>query len=164
MADTDIEKSFTMHKIYVKDFSFEAPRSPEIFSADVKWKPKLTINVGWETNKISETSFESVLKATVTADLEDKTVYLVEIEQAGLFGIEGYNDEEMEHLLNSFCPQVLYPFVREAIADVVGKGGFPRMLLKPMQFDALYAQHKAQAKTKESQPDEESQLDEESAQ
>jgi len=156
MAETEEEKGFSINKIYIKDFSFEAPRSPAVFTKDVDWKPDLTINVGWVTNKFAETTFETVLKVTITADLEEKTVYLVEVQQAGVFGLEGYNDEETELLLNTHCPQILFPFVREAIADMVGKGGFPQMMLKPMQFDALYAQSKAQADAEGSQPDEES--------
>ncbi|MEE8429339.1 MAG: protein-export chaperone SecB, partial [Gammaproteobacteria bacterium] len=96
MADIDAEKSFSIKNIYVKDLSFEAPKSPAIFSKDVSWKPKLTINIGWVTNKLSETTFESVLKATVTANLEEKTAYLVELEQAGLFEVKGYSEKEME--------------------------------------------------------------------
>ncbi len=156
MADIDAEKSFTINRIYVKDLSFEAPRSPAVFSTELNWKPNLKINIGWISNKLSETTFESVLSVTVTADLEEKTVYLVEIQQAGLFELKGYSEEEMGPLLNSYCPQVLFPFVREAIADVVGKGGFPRMMLKPMHFDAIYAQNKAQTETENPQPDEES--------
>ncbi len=156
MAETEEEKGFSINKIYIKDFSFEAPRSPAVFAKDTDWRPDLKINVGWVTNKFTETTFETVLKVTITADLEEKTVYLVEIQQAGIFGLKGYSDEEMELVLNTNCPQILFPFVREAIEDMVGKGGFPRMMLQPMQFDALYAQNKAQAETEGSQPDEES--------
>ncbi len=156
MAGTDAEKSFTIRNIYIKDLSFEAPKSPAVFSKDVSWKPRLKINIGWVTNKLSDTLFESVLKVTVTADLEKKTVYLVEVQQAGIFELKGCSKEEIEPLLNTYCPQILFPFVREAIADMVGKGGFPQLMLKPMDFDAIYAQNKAQAEIEEPQPDEES--------
>ncbi len=156
MADTDAEKHFSISKLYIKDLSFEAPSSPAFFAGDVNWNPNLKINIGWVTNKISDKLFESVLKVTITAYLEEKTVYLAEVQQAGIFELKGYSKEEMEPLLNTYCPQLLFPFVREVIADVVGKGGFPQLMLKPMDFEAIYAHNKAQAETEEPQPDEES--------
>jgi len=99
---------------------------------------------------------EVVLTVTVTAKLGDKTAYLVEVHQAGVFTVSGFEGDQLAHMLGSFCPSILFPYAREAISDIVGKGGFPQILLTPVNFDALFAQHKQELQQKLAQTAEES--------
>lgn len=133
------ERQFALQKIYIKDVSFETPHSPEVFT--LKWEPQVEFNLSSNAERLQEGLFEISLTTTLTAKLEEKTAYLVEICQAGIFAVAGFTDEEFGPLLGSYCPNVLFPFVREAISDLVMKGGFPPMLLAPVNFDALYMQH-----------------------
>jgi preprotein translocase subunit SecB len=137
------ERQFTLQKIYVKDVSFETPHSPEVFT--LKWEPKVEFNLASNAKQLQEGLFEVSLTVTLTVKVEDKTAYLVEICQAGIFSAAGFTDQEFGHLLGSYCPNVLFPYAREAVSDLVIKGGFPPMLLAPVNFDALYMQHLQQA-------------------
>lgn len=132
-----------LQKIYVKDFSFESPNSPEVFTEEIN--PKTQLNLRSGHRELDDDSYEVVLTVTVDAKVEDRTVFLVEIQQAGLFRMAGVNDEQKAMLLGSFCPGVLYPYVREAISSVVQRGGFPEFLLQPIDFDSLYAQSRKEA-------------------
>ncbi|MDH5516920.1 MAG: protein-export chaperone SecB [Gammaproteobacteria bacterium] len=134
------QKNFAIQKLYLKDVSFEAPLSPAVFSEE-NWAPEINVQLNTESNALAENVIESVLKITVTAQHEQKTVFLVELHQAGVFTLEGFNDEEKAGMIGSYCPNLLFPFAREAISDLVTKGGFPQLLLAPVNFDALYAQH-----------------------
>jgi len=141
MADensTNPEKQLLLQKIYVKDFSFESPHAPEIFSSNVS--PQTRLNIKSAAKEVATDTQEVVLTLTVEAIDQDKTLFIVEIEQAGLFRLQGYSGEEMQMLIGSYCPGTLYPFAREAISDVITRGGFPQLLLQPINFDALYAQ------------------------
>lgn len=133
------ERQFSIQKIYVKDVSFETPNSPGIFTQ--QWDPKVEFNLSSSGQQVQEGVYEVSLTVTVTVKIEDKTAYLVEINQAGIFTATGFQNEEISHLLGSYCPNLLFPYAREAVSDLVGKGGFPPMLLAPVNFDALYAQH-----------------------
>lgn len=133
------ERLFNIQKIYVKDVSFETPNSPEIFTQ--QWDPKVEFNLSSNGQQIQDGIYEVNLTVTVTVKIEEKTAYLVEINQAGIFSVSGFQNEEIGHLLGSYCPNLLFPYAREAVSDLVGKGGFPPMLLAPVNFDALYAQH-----------------------
>ena len=135
---THSNKQLALQKIYIKDLSFESPRAPEIFSSNTS--PQTRLNIKSSANKVATDTQEVVLALTVEAIDEDKALFIVEIEQAGLFQIKGYTDEEMHMLIGSYCPGALYPFAREAISDVISRGGFPQLLLQPINFDALYAQ------------------------
>ncbi|CAL1239899.1 protein-export chaperone SecB [Candidatus Methylocalor cossyra] len=141
MADesTPPERQFALQKIYIKDVSFETPHSPHIFT--VAWDPKVEFNLASNTQPIQEGLFEVTLTVTLTVKIEDKTAYLVEVCQAGIFSLLGFSEQEFGHLLGSYCPNVLFPYAREAVSDLVIRGGFPPMLLAPVNFDALYAQH-----------------------
>lgn len=130
---------FTIQKIYVKDISFEAPNSPQSFTEE--WKPGVNLDLNTNAQSIAENSYEIVLSLTVTVSNADKTAYLVEVQQAGIFGIEGFGDTDLRGMLGSFCPNILFPYAREAVSDIVTRGGFPQMLLSPINFDALYEQH-----------------------
>lgn len=135
------EKRLGVVKVYIKDFSFESPQAPGIFNIQ-EWKPNTNLNLRSSHTAVSESLHEIVLTVTVDAKDEEggKTIFLIELQQAGLFEISGYDEQEMGALIGSFCPNVLFPFARESIASTVQKGGFPEFLLQPINFDALYQQ------------------------
>ena len=133
------EPQFAIQRIYTKDLSFESPNVPVIFTE--KWEPQINVDLNSTGNAISEGLYEVELKLTVTAKLGDKTAYLVEVKQAGIFVISGFNEADLGGMIHSYCPNLLFPYAREVISDIVSKGSFPQMLLQPINFDALYAQH-----------------------
>ena len=133
------ERQFAIQKIYTKDISFETPNSPKIFT--IKWEPSVDINLGTQVSNLEQNLFEVALTVTATVKCNDTVAYLAEVCQAGIFVLEGFNEQEMGPMLGSFCPNILFPYAREAISDFVTKGGFPQLLLAPVNFDALYAQH-----------------------
>ncbi|MBF0256950.1 MAG: protein-export chaperone SecB, partial [Gammaproteobacteria bacterium] len=120
-------KQFELQRIYLKDLSFETPNSPQIFLQE--WKPKIDLQLGTEAHRLDEGVFEVVLKVTVTNSVADKTAFLAEVQQAGIFILRGFSDPEMAQMLGSYCPNVLFPYAREAISDLVTKGSFPQFLL-----------------------------------
>jgi preprotein translocase subunit SecB len=132
------EQQFIIERIYVKDVSFESPNSPSIFTEE--WRPDTNLQLNTEVTPISDTHYEVVLLITVTVKSQNKTAFLVEVAQAGVFQITGYDTDQLNHLLASYCPSNLYPYAREAIASLISKGSFPEMHLSPINFDALYAQ------------------------
>jgi preprotein translocase subunit SecB len=142
MADeqpqTAAQKQLVLQKIYVKDLSFESPKAPAVFTTNISPQTQLNIRTG--SQEVGPNMTEITLTLTVEAKDNDATLFLIEVAQAGVFMLQGYTPEERSMLVGSFCPNTLYPFAREAIADVVGKGGFPQLLLQPINFDALYAQ------------------------
>jgi preprotein translocase subunit SecB len=133
---------FALQRIYTKDISFETPNSPAIFTE--KWEPAVNVDLNSASSPLQEGVYEVVLTVTVTAKVGEKTAYLAEVQQAGIFVVAGFGEQEMGGMLNAFCPNMLFPFAREAIADLVNKGSFPQLLLAPINFDALYAQHQQQ--------------------
>lgn len=147
MAETNsvTEKQFAIQKIYTKDISFETPNAPKIFT--LKWEPSLDLNLGTHVEPLDGSMFEVVLTITVTVKIGDATAYLVEVQQAGIFAIAGFDEQEMGPMLGSFCPNVLFPYAREVISDLVNKGGFPQLILAPVNFDALYMQHLQQSQS-----------------
>ncbi|MBT8088005.1 MAG: protein-export chaperone SecB [Gammaproteobacteria bacterium] len=138
------EKRLSISKIYLKDFSFESPQSPAIFRRG-DWKPQTNLNLRSSHSPVEESLHEVVLTLTVEAKEDDKTCFLIELQQAGLFDISGYEDEEFKAIVGSFCPNILFPYARESIASLVQKGGFPEFVLQPINFDALFMQAQAQA-------------------
>lgn len=140
------EQVFEIQRIYLKDASFESPTVPQIFTQE--FKPETNVDLNSVHRKLQDNIFEVELNITLTAKVKEDVAYLVEIKQAGIFGAAGYNDEQMGHMLSSYCPNLLFPFAREVICDLIVKGGFPQMLLSPINFDALYMQTlQEQAKT-----------------
>lgn len=133
------EKQFAIQKIYTKDVSFETPNSPKVFT--LKWEPALDLNLGTNVQTLENNMFEVTLTITATVKIGENTAYLVEIQQAGIFTIAGFSEQEMGPMLGSFCPNILFPYAREVISDLVSKGGFPQLILAPVNFDALYMQH-----------------------
>ncbi|GAB3368945.1 protein-export chaperone SecB [Spongiibacter taiwanensis] len=143
------QAKFALKRIYTKDASFEAPNSPVTFTK--AWQPKMHVDLNTRSRQVSEGNFEVVLTVTVTAKLEEETAYLVEVHQAGLFLAEGVEGEQMRQILGIACPNMLFPYVREAIDSAVVKGGFPAVALQPVNFEALYRQAEAEAANKQSE-------------
>ena len=134
------KQQFGIKKLYLKDASYESPGTPQSFGF-AKWEPKVELNLTNTHTHIEGDLYEGVLNATVTVQVEDKTVFLIEVQYAGLFGIVGFSEEERSYLLGSQCMTVMFPYAREVISDLTVRGGFPPLILSPVNFDALYQQH-----------------------
>lgn len=139
------QQTFSIQKIYVKDVSLEIPNAPHIFTQT--WEPQVNLDLNSSANMLADGVYEVDLSVTVTVNLGDKTAYLVEVKQAGIFSISGFNEQEVSQLMGSFCPNVLFPYARETVSDLATRGGFPQLLLAPVNFDAIYAQQLAQQAT-----------------
>lgn len=137
------EQRFSLKRIYVKDLSFEAPNSPEIFENQLN--PKIDFNLSTRHKFIKDSYYEVVLKLSADAKYEDKSMFLVEVEQAGIFDIHGIEENQMEPILAVMCPNVLYPYARETIDNLVLKGSFPPLMLDAVNFEVVYA-HSLQQK------------------
>lgn len=137
---------FALLRIYLKDVSFETPNSPAIFMQELNQDVNLQLNTS--VNPLEDDTFEVVLSVTVTAKQGDKTSFLVEVHQAGIFALKGFEESQKGAMLGAYCPNTLFPFAREAIADLVMKGGFPQILLAPINFEALHAQNIARKREK----------------
>jgi preprotein translocase subunit SecB len=144
--DTQAEQSqqagFSIEKIYVKDASLEIPNAPQIFTD--RTAPQVSIELGNAAQMLEEGIFEVSIKVTVTSKIEDKTVFLVEVTQAGIFQIRNVPEENLEMIAGITCPNILFPYAREAVSDLVVRAGFPPVLLNPINFEALFAQQKQQ--------------------
>ncbi len=138
MANETAQK-FEIQKIYVKDVSFETPNSPKIFTE--KWNPKTDVHIQTENNKLDKNIFEVCIIVTVTANQDETIAFLAEVKQAGIFLMQNFPKNQHGKLLGSYCPNILFPFAREVVAELIAKGGFPQLLLNPVNFDALYQQH-----------------------
>jgi preprotein translocase subunit SecB len=134
------EQQFAIQKIYLKDVSFESPNSPMVFT-EGEFKPEINVQINSGHTTIGTDTHEVVLSVTVTAKKDDKTAFLVEVKQAGVFAITGFAQENLAGMLGAFCPETLFPYAREAVSELVSKGGFPQLLLAPVNFNALYTQH-----------------------
>ncbi|MBL4658729.1 MAG: protein-export chaperone SecB [Alcanivoracaceae bacterium] len=143
------DANFQIHKIYVKDLSFEIPSGSEVFHGD--WKPNLNLHVHTSSNALSdENSHEVVLKIKCEVTSNDKECFVIELEQAGIFSLKNVTDEQLRHALGAFSPNILYPYAREVISEIVSKGGFPQLALAPIDFEIMYQQEmekRATAKT-----------------
>src|SRR3546814_10052304 len=129
---------FTVEKIYLKDVSFEAPGAPQVFAE--KGQPQLQMNLTQKVQRLAENAYEVGLGVTLTCTIAEKTAYLAEVQQAGVFGLAGFDERALDAMLGTHCPNTLYPFVRQAIGDLIQSGGFPPFLLQPINFDSLYAE------------------------
>ena len=138
-------KVFLLQQLYVKDLSFEAPNSPAIFQAS-GIEPETELNIRNSHTVFDNHQYEVVLHIRVHAKKDAQTIFLAEIDQAGLFRMEGYSSDQVNTLLGTQCPATLFPYARESIASLVGKGGFPPLILQPISFDALYAQARERQK------------------
>jgi preprotein translocase subunit SecB len=137
-APRDDGPQLVLQKIYVKDLSFESPKAPEVFTSNAA--PQTQLNLRYGNRDLGQDNIEVSLTITVEAKQDETTLFLVELTQAGVFLLRGYDAEQKATIVGTFCPNTLYPFAREAIADLIQRGGFPQLLLQPINFDALYAQ------------------------
>ncbi|WP_075180309.1 protein-export chaperone SecB [Neptunomonas phycophila] len=143
---------FAVQRLYLKDSSLETPNSPQVFTK--QWKPEVNLEMNTATNQLSEEHFEVVLTLTVTAKNDGDTAFLVEVHQGGIFLVGGMSDQDKAHALGAFCPNVLFPYAREAVDNLVTKASFPPLMLAPVNFDALYAQKMQRAAAEQNQPTE----------
>ena len=139
-ANQPATPQFALQRIYLKDSSFESPRSPAVFQS--QWQPTINFDIKTRSDKIQESVYEVVLMLTVEAKLEDQAAFLVEVHQAGIFTARDFDELQLEQLLATVCPNILFPYAREVIDSLVTKGSFPALMLSPINFDALYAQQK----------------------
>lgn len=137
---------FALQRIYLKDFSFESPQGVKAFTSQAK--PKVNQELNTKTAKIEDNLYEVALRLTVTVADGEETLYLVEVEQAGLFAITGLEEQQLAQVLNTACPNILFPYAREAIDNILTKATFPPLLLPPINFDALFASAVQQAQAK----------------
>ena len=138
------EKQFSMQKIYTKDMSFESPAAPGIFRQQIQ--PQINVEVNTQNTAIdSDGNFEVVLSITITAKDGDATAFLVEVQQAGIFLVKGIEGEDLRRLLGAAAPNILFPYARETIDALCVKGGFPALMIAPVNFDAAYQQARSQA-------------------
>lgn len=137
------QPQFTIEKIYLKDLSLEVPNSPQVFLE--RDAPKVDIQLGTRATPLEEGRYETVLTVTATAKIGDKTVFLVEAQQAGVFQIMNIPQDSLEPVLQITCPNILFPYVRETVSDAIVRAGFPQFLLAPVNFELLYQQRMQQA-------------------
>ena len=146
------QQQFAMQRIYNKDISFESPSTPDIFRK--QWQPKVNVDLNTKSDKVDEQgNFEVVLTITITAKVEDDTAFLVEVQQAGIFMITGFEGEDLRRILGTAAPNILFPYARENIDSLCVKGGFPPVMLAPVNFDALYQQALNQAEQQQAAPE-----------
>ena len=149
MADNDQTKNqanggaqaqpqFALQRIYVKDLSFESPRAPQSFQEE--WKPEVQMDINTGAKKLSENVFEVVLSITITTQCNEQSMYLAEVQQAGIFAISGIPQAELEQTLGAYCPNILFPYAREAVDNLVMRGSFPPVHLAPVNFEAIFVE------------------------
>lgn len=147
MSDSE-QPVFSIEKIYVKDISLESPNAPQIFLE--REQPAVEVGLQSEANGLGDGVFEVVLTVTVTAKMGEKTQFLVEAAQAGIFQIRNVPDEELEPVMAIACPNILFPYVRETVSDIINRAGFQPILLAPVNFETLYRQRLEQAQAQAS--------------
>ncbi len=138
---------FALQRIYVKDISFEAPLGVNAFTKE--WAPQVNQDINTKTSQVDENNFEVVLTLTVTVKLGDETAFLIEVQQAGIFAVAGFDQNQMAPLLGSTCPSILFPYAREAIDNMCARGSFPALMLPPINFDALFQAAVQQAQSQD---------------
>ena len=141
-VQTPNETQFMIQRVYVKDLSYETPNTPEVFQQ--QWEPELTLDLNTTHTQLEQGVYEVVLSVTATVVNQKATAFLVEVKQAGIFTIQNAPANQLDHLINSFCPNILFPYAREAITSQVIRGSFPQLVLAPINFDALYMQKLAE--------------------
>ena len=138
---------FTIEKIYVKDLSLEVPNAPKIFLE--RDAPEINMQLGGKNQNIDEGLYEVLLTATITAKIKDQTMFLVEVHQVGIFRIRNLSDEEIGPVLGIGCPNIIFPYLREVVSDIVTRAGFPPVILSPVNFEAIYNQKKTESNKSE---------------
>ncbi len=129
---------FALQRIYLKDLSFESPESPVVFTQE--WKPEVNMDLNTKNKKLNDEQYEVVLSITLTIKNGDKVAFLVEVQQAGVFLVQNFEGSKIGQMLGAFCPNILFPYARAAVDDVITRGSFPALMLAPVNFDAVYAQ------------------------
>ena len=138
------DRQFAIQRIYTKDISFESPNAPQVFISE--WEPKINVDLSTEIQALSEDTIQVVLSVNVVAKHEDKTAFLVEVQQAGIFLAKGFSEEELGPLMGIGAPNALYPYAREVVSDLITRGSFPQFTLQPVNFEQMYAQQMASKK------------------
>jgi len=150
MTPDDVTSAqFQIQKLYTKDVSFELPNAPKVFQEDGQADVKMSL--AQRVEELGDNLQEVVLTVTVTATVGEKTAYLAEVAQAGIFLISGFNEQTSHAVMNTMCPNTLFPYARQTIASLVGDGGFPPLVLQPVNFDQLYAQRMQQMMQEQNQ-------------
>ncbi|MEF9993723.1 MAG: protein-export chaperone SecB [Acinetobacter sp.] len=135
MSEEQVQPQLALERIYTKDISFEVPGA-HVFTK--QWQPELNINLSSAAEKIDETHYEVSLKVVVQANNDNETAFIVDVTQSGIFLIDNVEEERLPYILGAYCPNILFPFLREAVNDLVTKGSFPQLLLSPINFDAEF--------------------------
>jgi preprotein translocase subunit SecB len=138
----ELQPVFSIEKIYVKDLSLEVPNAPQVYLEAAQ--PEIDMQLASEGKQIDDGFFEVALTVTVTAKLPEKTMFLCEVTEAGIFRIENVPTDDIEPILGVACPNILFPYARETVSNLVNRAGFPPVLLSPINFEALYMQQRAQ--------------------
>ena len=138
VSDEDTAPQFSLQRIYVRDLSFEAPKSPAIFRQ--QWEPSVALDLNTRQKPLEGDFFEVVLTLSVTVKNAEEVAFIAEVQQAGIFLIKNLDQASMSHTLGAFCPNLLFPYARETLDSLVVRGSFPALLLAPVNFNALYAQ------------------------
>lgn len=135
MSET-VQPEFSLQRIYLKDSSFEAPQTPHIFRSE--WQPEISLDLNTRFEKLDSETYEVVLSVTATAKMKEQIAFLVEVKQAGIFTLRNFGDDQIKEIIGIVCPGILFPYVREAVSELVSRGSFPQLLLDPINFEALY--------------------------
>ncbi|WP_334471280.1 protein-export chaperone SecB [Arsenophonus sp. PmNCSU2021_1] len=143
------EMVFQIQRIYTKDISFETPSAPNIFQQD--WQPEVKLDLDTSSSELAEHVYEVILRVTVTASVAEETAFLCEVQQAGIFSIDAIEESQMAHCLGAYCPNILFPYARECITNLVSRGTFPQLNLAPVNFDALFMNYLQQQHTAETE-------------
>lgn len=146
--EQETQKQFAIQKLYVKDASFESPDAPNAFNSK-QWDPKIDLNLANSQRRLEGDLYEVVLSITATVTHQESTAFLVEVQQAAVVSLTGFDEQETKYLLGSQCMNILFPYAREVVSDLSVRGGFPPLILSPVNFDALFQQHMQQQQAKQ---------------
>ena len=138
----EVEQNFSIARIFIKDLSLESPKAPQIFEKE--WNPKLNLEVDVTNEKLKDTVYQVILKLGVSVQTDDKMAFLIEVQQAGVFVIQGFDEKTVDHILGSMCPNILFAYARETVDSLAVRATFPAPMLAPINFDALLEQRKKQ--------------------
>ena len=138
----EVEQNFSIARIFIKDLSLESPKAPQIFEKE--WNPKLNLEVDVTNEKLKDTVYQVILKLGVSVQTDDKMAFLIEVQQAGVFVIQGFDEKTVDHILGSMCPNILFSYARETVDSLAVRATFPAPMLAPINFDALLEQRKKQ--------------------
>jgi preprotein translocase subunit SecB len=136
-APAETGPQLTVQKVYIKDASFEAPAAPHIFQE--QGQSRVELNLGQKAQQLAPNVYEIVLTVTVTCKIGEKTAYLAEVQQAGIFGLSGFDPNQLDMVIGTYCPHVVFPYARQTISNLIEQGGFPAFLMQPINFEQIYA-------------------------